>query len=217
MGFFKKRLQPSKLRIFARSITTAIAILALTWRVTISGQKNIDGLISKKEPFVLVFWHGDMLMGWYFHRNYHFTSLVSMSRDGDLLAEVLGQWKYEILRGSSSKGGQEARAQLERVVREGKTIVVTPDGPRGPVYEMKMGALRIAQKTGVPLVSVTFTVRPAFRLRSWDRFTVPGPFAKIMIQYHRPEYINPGFSRAELEQFRQYFQNKMKSGVRGVS
>lgn len=216
MGFIKNRLGPWKLKSLGWSITSLVGLTAATWRVEFVGREYIDSLTEKRKPFVLVFWHGDMLMGWYFHRYRGYSSLVSRSRDGDLLAEILKQWKYNVIRGSSSKGGKEARQEMENLVREGHMLVVTPDGPRGPRYEMKMGALRIAQKTGVPVIAVTFSVSNATHIRSWDKFTVPLPFSKIIVQYRAPEMIDPDLNGDALDAYREDFQEKMKPGIAGA-
>jgi lysophospholipid acyltransferase (LPLAT)-like uncharacterized protein len=216
MAFFNKRMEPWKLKLIAWLVARSTDLLAMTWRVRFIGRNYVDELTQKGKPFVLVFWHGDMLMGWYFHRNRRYSSLVSMSRDGDLLTEILRQWRFTVIRGSSSKGSAEAKTQMEQIIRNGKTLVVTPDGPRGPVYEMKMGALRTAQKTGVPLVSVTFSWSRAYRMKSWDRFTVPKPFSKIIVRYRAPELIDPDLHGEALNEIREDFEKGMKPGLIGV-
>lgn len=216
MGYIKNRFGPWMLKYVGWTVTVLIGIVALTWRVRFIGREYIDGLTRDRKPFVLVFWHGDMLMGWYFHRGRRYSSLVSMSKDGDVLAEILRRWKYTVIRGSSSKGGKDARSQMENLVRSGHVLVVTPDGPRGPRYEMKMGALRTAQKTGVPVVPVTFTVTHAYTLRSWDKFTVPLPFSRIIVQYRAPEIIDPELTGDALNEYREEFQNDMKPGIVGA-
>jgi len=216
MGFLKQRMGPWKLKCVGWSIPSLVGIVAATWRVRFIGREYIDSLTGEGKPFILVFWHGDMLLGWYFHRNRKYSSLVSQSRDGDVLAEILHHWNYQVIRGSSSKGGKEARQQMEQLVRDGHTLVVTPDGPRGPRYEMKMGALRTAQKTGVPVVAVTFSVSNSMNLKSWDRFTIPLPFSKIIVEYRAPEMIDPDLHGEELNDFREGFQERMKPGVIGA-
>ncbi len=216
MGYIKSRLGQWKLKCIGGLFTTLVGLLALTWRVRFIGREYINDLTDKRKPFVLVFWHGDMLMGWYFHRNRNYSSLVSMSKDGDVLAEILRQWRYRIIRGSSSKGGKDARMQMEKLIRSGYVLIVTPDGPRGPRYEMKMGALRTAQKTGTPVVSVTFDVKQALFFNSWDKFTVPLPFTKITVQYRAPEMIDPGLSGESLDEYREDFQERIRPGIIGA-
>jgi lysophospholipid acyltransferase (LPLAT)-like uncharacterized protein len=216
MAYLKNRMGPWKLKLTGWIFTSIVSLVALTWRVRFIGRKYVDDLTRKKKPFVLVFWHGDMLMGWYFHRHRGYSSLVSMSKDGDILAEILRQWKYSVIRGSSSKGGKNARMEMEELIRNNCVLVVTPDGPQGPRHEMKMGALRIAQKTGVPVISVTFTVNRAYQLRSWDNFIVPLPFSKIVVQYRAPEIVDPGLTGKALDVYREEFQEKMKPGIIGA-
>ncbi len=198
------------------TFTSLVGLVASTWRVRFIGRDYINSLTEQQKPFVLLFWHGDMLMGWYFHKYRKYSSLVSRSKYGDLLSEILKQWQYNVIRGSSSKGGKEARQEMENLVRAGHTLVVTPDGPRGPRYEMKMGALRTAQKTGVPVVAVTFEVSSTTHLQSWDKFTVPLPFSKVIVKYQAPEMIDPDLSGDALDAYREDFQERMKPGIIGA-
>jgi lysophospholipid acyltransferase (LPLAT)-like uncharacterized protein len=148
-------------------------------------------------------------MGWYLHRNKRYSCLVSMSRDGDILAEILTLWRYRVIRGSSSRGGKEARRIMEDEVRSGNVLVMTPDGPRGPRIEMKMGAVRTAQKTGAPLLPVRFFVRRSFILKSWDRFEIPAPFARITVRYLEPQLIDRALEGSTLTERKHMIERKM--------
>ncbi len=209
MAFLKRRPGELKVRLIGALVTFVTGIVALTWRVIAEGRNHYEELLESGRPFVLVFWHGEMLMGWYFHRHRNYNCLVSMSKDGDVLAGILKRWKYNVIRGSSSRGGKEARRIMEAVIRDNKILVVTPDGPRGPKYEMKMGAIRTAQRTGVPVLAVRCIADAGYRFKSWDRFTIPLPFSKITLRYLEPNYIEPGLEGEALSREREKLQLRM--------
>jgi lysophospholipid acyltransferase (LPLAT)-like uncharacterized protein len=210
MGFLKERPGKAKRRLISLFLSTVIKLLSMTWRIRYAGKEVYEELCRSGKAFIIVFWHGEMLMGWFYHRNMGYSCLVSMSRDGDILAEILTYWKYRVIRGSSSRGGKDARDMMEQVVRSGDVLVVTPDGPRGPRYEMKMGAIRTAQKAGVPLLPVRFFTSRSYSARSWDRFVIPLPFASISIRYLEPRIINPSLEGGELSGFKDMIQASMQ-------
>lgn len=137
-------------------------------------------------PRVLVFWHGGMLVPWYLFRRGRAAALVSASRDGDVLAAVLHAWGITVVRGSSSAGGSEAVRAMVDLVRRGYSVLITPDGPRGPAEQMKIGAFVVAQRTGAPIMLCAPQYRNAWRLRSWDRFFIPKPFSRVDVQWRGP-------------------------------
>lgn len=133
-----------------------------------------------------------MLPLWYTLRRLHPAAMVSMSRDGEILAEWLASLGYAtVLRGSSSRGGAEALAGALEQLRS-RTLLITPDGPRGPARAAKPGALVAALRSGVPLVVAGWSCRRVIRFGSWDRMEAPAPFARVEVRYRRLEL--PGLS-----------------------
>ncbi len=179
-----------------------LQLLLRTLRIEKTGDLHLEGLFNKGQPFVLVFWHGSMLVPWWLLRNRGAAALVSMSRDGEILARVLSAWGYDVLRGSSSRGGKEAMAAMRGVLNAGSLLCVTPDGPRGPACEMKMGAVRAAQTTGAPLLCMAATASRHWNLRSWDNFEIPLPFSRVRVEFLAPERIDPGMQGETLEERR---------------
>ena len=155
-----------------------LRLIASTWRYTKSG--TIPGI----EPSVIAFWHEYMLPGWHHHGNVHSIELVSQSKDGTILSRLLQQWGITAVRGSSSNSGKEALAEAIEQVKNGATLLLTPDGPRGPRRIFKAGAIIAAQRAGVPLYLAKINESRVFVFqKSWDRFRLPLPFAKIHIEY----------------------------------
>jgi len=175
----------------------AVNVLLKTVRIEIKNGQKISELISEKKNFVAAFWHGSMMIGWYLHRNKNFSSLVSKSKDGDILANVLEQWKYKVVRGSSHIGGKEALEMMLDLVKQNFSLTITPDGPTGPVYKMKAGAVITAKKSNVPLFLAGIGIKKKFVLKSWDKFEVPKPFSKVIAVYSDPIIVDADLSYEE--------------------
>jgi Kdo2-lipid IVA 3' secondary acyltransferase len=152
-------------------------LLARTLRISWRG----DAL---PERAIIMFWHGDMLTGWYSVRKRRPVALVSQSKDGNFLAAVLKKWGYRTARGSSKKNGMEALELAMQSVKNGErnSLVITPDGPRGPRHVYKRGAFIAARELDLPLFQLHLDYTSRKTLKSWDQFEVPMPFSKVTIR-----------------------------------
>lgn len=182
------------LKALRRKVATlgpaAFRLLAKTWRLRTQGELPVA-------PAVVAFWHGDMLPAWLRFAHSDATALVSRSRDGGLLTHLLESWGFTVVRGSSSKGGDEALAEMTEAARRG-LVLVTPDGPRGPAQRMKPGAVVAAHRAGVPLYLCRVRTGWAIHGTHWDRFLIPLPFAAIELDYRRID-IPAAADRAQIE------------------
>lgn len=156
-------------------LVVVVRALAWTWRVDRPAWP-VAG------PCVVGFWHGDQLAMVALHRDVGVTGLASLSRDGELAAGVLAGFGYGVMRGSTSRGGLDAFLAACALVRRGGRPALALDGPRGPAGVAQPGAEAIARRTGAPLVIATVEA-PGWRLRSWDRFLIPYPFARVRVRY----------------------------------
>lgn len=156
-----------------------------------------------KENFIYIFWHSKMLTGWYIFRNKNSSALVSQSKDGDILDNLLKKWGYNVVRGSSSKGGKEALDKLTELVKSGSNAVITPDGPRGPVRQLKNGPLIISNKSNVPIIPVSIIYKKKKILgKSWDKFEIPFPFSECIITFGSKYYYSEYKYDNALEDFK---------------
>src|SRR5205823_7315525 len=117
------------------------------------------------------------------------AALISASRDGDLLADAIHRFRYDVVRGSSSRLGASAILQLTQLLASGHDVVITPDGPRGPAYELGPGIIFLAQKSGAPVLPMNLEYSRCWRLGSWDRFIIPQPFSKVRVLVIQPHHI----------------------------
>ena len=163
------------------------------------GFENVERLRTTGQAAVYAVWHGQMLPVFYRHRHHGVTLLISSHADGGYLAHAAARWGYRVLRGSSTRGGLEGLWEAVRTLRAGGEIAVTPDGPRGPAFKAKRGAVLAARRARVPVVAVAARASRAWSLRSWDGFQIPKPFARIRIIYDAPLYPGNGLDAGLIE------------------
>jgi len=149
----------------------------------------------------------------YFLHLYHrqrFTILVSRSRDGECVSRILQRFGVHVTRGSSSRGGAQALLEIARQVHRGYHAALTPDGPRGPRYEVQPGVVALAQQTGATILPVTYSARWKKVLRSWDSFLVPLPFSRVVVIYGEPISVPAGASSAVFQAKRQEVEVRLR-------
>jgi len=157
-----------------------LRLLGSTWRVTFEGAADLDG----RDNHLAGFWHRDLIVAAYLFRDRGFCAPVSRSSDGDLIASILERLRYaEIPRGSSSRGGASALLSCVRLMREGRTLSVQTDGPRGPARQSKIGIATISRLAQIPITPVSISANPCFRFPSWDGLLLPLPFARVTCRY----------------------------------
>jgi lysophospholipid acyltransferase (LPLAT)-like uncharacterized protein len=166
-----------------------------------------------EERFIGALWHNRMLLLPFVLRRFaperKGAGLISASRDGDLFADVVKRFGYEVVRGSSSRKGVAAMLQLADVMRSGRDALIIPDGPRGPAYRLGGGVVFLAQKSGARVVPINMEYSSCWRLQSWDRFILPRPFSKVRVIFGPPFEARPTNTDAEFEAERLRLQNAM--------
>ncbi|HVM33428.1 MAG TPA: lysophospholipid acyltransferase family protein [bacterium] len=163
-----------------------IHLLGLTLRIREQGRSEWGPRAQTPEPPLWSLWHETILMSVWYHRRRDVHVMISASRDGELISTIAKIFGYVPVRGSSSKGGKEAAAELVEYLKAGKRCAITPDGPRGPRRELKAGVAKIAALAGRPVVPFAFGAEKCWRLKSWDRFMVPKPFSRAVFVYGEP-------------------------------
>lgn len=175
-------------KILTRVFVSLVIIVAKTWRFNILTPKlyeQIQYLSENNEKFVFVFWHQKMLAAWYFVAKIfpkQVSALISKSNDGEILTKIISSWNVNVVRGSSSDGGKNA---LETLLTLSDTyhIMLTPDGPRGPIFQSKPGALLVSAKKQKKIILVGLNAKSKIIFsKSWDKFHFPLPFSSIEIK-----------------------------------
>ncbi len=208
-------------RLAARLIwlvsSSVAATLRWSWRDETKLFEN-----GGKEPVIFCLWHNRLALSLILFRRYvqarqpqrKMAALVSASRDGGMLARVLELFDVEPVRGSSSRRGPQALRELVSASERGRDLAITPDGPRGPCYVVQEGIISLAQLTGMAIVPASFHLSCKWRLKTWDRFQVPLPFARCEVQLGPPVRIPRDASDAERERLRAELEAQMRAITR---
>jgi len=175
---------PARRSVRDRLVAGLLRIWAATWRVRWHDATVLRHCLDDG-PVVLAFWHEDLAVLGPLHADRGFVGMVSLSSDGDLLAGLLRELGYALVRGSSSRNARAVGRSALRALRAGASIALAVDGPRGPRRRVHSGASRLSQIGRVPVILVACEVSPAIRLSSWDRQRIPAPFARVDVVYSR--------------------------------
>jgi lysophospholipid acyltransferase (LPLAT)-like uncharacterized protein len=203
--------------IAAFLIFSALRILSWTWRMRLH---DPDGVLPRlKEPVIICLWHNRLALAMRMWERIGkpnipgegLVALISASHDGGILARVLAFFGVEAVRGSSSRRGPQALLELTSWADRSYSIAITPDGPRGPCYRIHDGILALAQVTGRTIIPVSTGVRGKVRLKSWDKFQVPLPFASCVVRIGEPLALPREMTDAEREHVRAELKQRMES------
>lgn len=171
----------------------AVGVLGATLRIAVVGVDPVVPLWRAERALIYAAWHGRILMVPWLNAWLRRTRgarparvLASRSRDGELVARYVGWFGLDVVRGSSSRGGAAALRALAAAVRAGHDVAVIPDGPRGPRCQLQPGVVALAALSGAPVLPLAFAARPARRLRTWDEFLIPAPFARCAVVFGAP-------------------------------
>ncbi len=178
-----------------------INLIAKTWRINHKG-------ILPNDRCLVAFWHGKMLPVWYFFKNNYPYAVVSKSKDGQILSDLLEKWNYKLIRGSSSKEGKQVLENILNAVEE-NIVLITPDGPRGPKQVFKAGVFVASQKKQKPFYFIEVNIKNSYVFKkAWDKFEFPLPFSKIDLISYGPFLIGKKLDKKELNQYINEFKYK---------
>ncbi|MBT5020376.1 lysophospholipid acyltransferase family protein [Planctomicrobium sp.] len=192
----------------------AVVALKLTYKCTRIdirlGDPVHDPYNSKRDQeCVYSVWHDQILYPLFMQTPQHIVAVVGRHRDGDYVSNILKALKLKAIRGSSSRGGTEAVLQALDLVQD-HSLVITPDGPRGPRWKMKAGCAFVASQTGIPVVATAFSCSNAWHVQgSWTDLVIPKPFSKVYALTSEPIHIPPKATREELEGYTEQIQAEM--------
>ena len=154
---------------------------------------HFDKSKVKETPSIFVLWHGEIAMLVFGYKDYrnsnNIDAIVSQHHDGEIATRLLHLLGGGSIRGSSTRGGVSALKGAFKSFQNGRDVGITPDGPKGPRYSVADGAVVLAQKKNVPIVAMNCRATKAWRLKSWDRFSIPKPFCTLDYYYSDPFYV----------------------------
>ena len=173
------------LALVPRIVWLLLWIFGRTWRFEVIAEEGVTPVLfgEKPGPEIYCFWHQCVLPCTVYFRKSNAVILISRSFDGELITRILRMFGFDAVRGSSSRGAREGLLGLKHVIDTGRTAIFTADGPRGPMYQTKMGPIKLAQTTGAPIGAFHLQPERAWVMNSWDRFLVPKPFTRIVVSW----------------------------------
>jgi len=163
------------------------------------GRQYPEACWSRGEQVIVTFWHGRLLMMPFVYPGQPATILISQHREGEYITRIAERLGFQVVRGSATRGATRAFKQLIRSLRNGRNVVITPDGPRGPAQRVKSGVIDLSRLTGMPILPVAFGAWPRTVLKSWDQFVVPHPFGRGVYVWGEPIYVPADADKAAVE------------------
>ena len=214
-----RRMTPARRLLYAIVVPLAIGFIRMWWRlcrvVRIEGLEHLEAALSKAPSLVPCYWHQHqlycgkflvdqrargMIPGW----------LISPSVDGEIGAMMVRRFGGAVIRGSSTHTGARAlRDYYQALVRDNVSPVITPDGPRGPRFKFKPGALLLAQMSGRPILPMSYAASRAWLIK-WDRFVIPMPFSRIALAIGPPCYVPRVTDAALLERLQGQMEQELR-------
>jgi lysophospholipid acyltransferase (LPLAT)-like uncharacterized protein len=189
--------------------TWLVKAICATLRVQVVRGDLEQSVRARRRNVIYAFWHGHLLYLMYRYRDSGVYILVSQSRDGEVLSQMLARFGLPTIRGSSSRGGWRSLLGLARLTRDGASAAIAPDGPRGPRQRAQSGIIALARLTAVPIIPVAVAARWKLEFQSWDRFLLPLPGSRLVVAYGEPVVVPSDADAALMEHKRQELEGKL--------
>lgn len=183
--------------------------LGATWRIRFASPEDEESFRSRKPQVYYVFFHGHLLTPCYTHRGRGITTLVSLHGDGELIARTAVKLGFRVARGSSTRAGAAGLKGMCDAAAKGGDVAMVTDGPRGPAGIVHPGVAALASISGIPALPIGFAYSGAWRMRSWDRFAVPKPFARVALAHGDPIPVPKNLGEEAMTEY----QEKIRLGV----
>ena len=170
-------------------------------KIVIIGEEHLLSLINSGKPIMVCVWHGRLLFpSWYIRlKTTNLHAIASRHSDAEIMARILNNWGYGLIRGSTRKGGKAVVQKMAEIFKGAGIVAVTNDGPKGPPRIAKAGSTGLALKYNVQIITITGSATKYWQMKSWDRFMLPKPFGKIQLIVSPPLDITKELKTAEEE------------------
>jgi lysophospholipid acyltransferase (LPLAT)-like uncharacterized protein len=204
-------------RLMARLIYVVVQTLDASLRFRVLDPAGVFNQTGG-ERMIFAIWHNRLALSLSTYNRYvrrrdpsrRMAAMVSASRDGGMLARVLELFEVQPVRGSTSRRGPQALRELTGWAERGYDLAITPDGPRGPCYQVQEGVISLAQLTGLPIVPASLRLGWKYRLPSWDRFQLPLPFARCEVRLGEPLRVSRDITEAGRETLRKQLEQALR-------
>jgi lysophospholipid acyltransferase (LPLAT)-like uncharacterized protein len=217
-----RRLTRGRLLLYRLLVPLARRLIGLVWGwcriVSVSGAEHIAHALARAPSFIPVYWHQHQLFCVKQLLDCRSVGLklgflISPSVDGEIGAMLVSSMGAVAIRGSSTYTGARAlRDYYQALTQEGVSPAITPDGPRGPAWKAKPGAILLAQMSQRPIIPMAYAASRAWHIQ-WDRFVIPWPFARVSLVVGEALYIPKGLDAASLERW----QGELEQRLQGLA
>jgi lysophospholipid acyltransferase (LPLAT)-like uncharacterized protein len=214
-----RRMTPMRRLLYRLAVPLAIGLIRGWWRIArvvrVEGATHLQEALARAPSLVPCYWHQHQLYCSKFlleqrARGLTVGWLISPSVDGELGAMMVRRIGGAVIRGSSTHTGARAlRDYYQALAKDNVSPVITPDGPRGPAFKFKPGALLLAQMSGRPILPMSYAASRAWLIK-WDRFVIPWPFARIVIAIGPPHYVPRVTDAASLEALQAQMEQELR-------
>ena len=185
--------------VIPRVLPPILCALYRSCKIEVRGKEHLKAVLG---PAIYAGWHGILPFILYFGSKVKMATMVSQSEDGSLIVPVFERFGFEVVRGSSGKGGAIALRQIYRFLKKGYNVGLAVDGSRGPARRVQGGTLFLAAHTGSPIIPINVVYRHSIKFNSWDKMEIPIPFSRVFILYGPPIYVKRGIGEEEFEAIR---------------
>ncbi len=186
-----------------------VDVLFIGSNIEYIGLEKVRPLIESRK-LIFAFWHSRILLVSYMYKGLGAYTLVSKSDDGEIIARILQRQGQICVRGSTKRGGLRALASHIKLLKAtGSPGAVIPDGPRGPRFQAQPGVITLAQKTGFPILPLTYSARRVKIFNSWDRFLLPMPMTPCRVMFGDPIHVAADADKASLESCRRLLETEL--------
>ncbi|MFO7890266.1 MAG: DUF374 domain-containing protein [bacterium] len=189
----------------------AITLLTNSLKIKIINKYKTNNFKKEGGKFVFVCWHGRQFLLTTHLSKLNTGVITSISQDGRLQADILGRMGFKITYGSSSKSPVKALVGSIKLMRKGINMVIAVDGPTGPIYKVKYGALFLAKKMNAQIVPVTFSSHPCITLNAWDKYLLPLPFSQTVLLWGNPIQLSDSTDKKILEKEAGLIEKKLNA------
>jgi lysophospholipid acyltransferase (LPLAT)-like uncharacterized protein len=198
-----------KKKLALKGIQGFIFFTGVTAKISWVRKEIIDELMEKSQPFIICAWHHDIYFSSWLLKDFELTALISSSKDGEYINQILSGFGFRAVRGSSTRGGIGAMKQLVRCLKDGNAVAITPDGPQGPIHKVQEGIVALAKMTGVPIIPWRYEASSCWKLNSWDSHKIPKPITKIKSVFGQPLYVPKSASSSDFGKYCQQLEMLM--------
>ncbi|HEX2139263.1 MAG TPA: lysophospholipid acyltransferase family protein [Woeseiaceae bacterium] len=216
----QRRMSPTRRAYYFLGLPLLRAVMRLLWwsyRVErVIGEEVAERIATDGRVYAPCYWHQhhvlctNVIRRW-IEKGFRASFLVSASVDGEVPARIARAWGAEVIRGSANQTGALVLRDMREALRRGVSIVTTADGPNGPKYEFKAGAVLMARIAGVPLVPLACAADRAWYLDRWDHFMIPKPFSRVVLAVGEPMPVPADTPLARIEEFRLQMEQSIMS------